>query len=81
MTDEERSVLEKLGFRLEDGAVKHLKLGIVERCEVFEGFASLAELEAFAKAMLRTRCPMKTRVTLHTPMPPSTTITNPIRLK
>lgn len=59
MTDEERGVLEKLGFRLEDGAVKHLKMGIVERCEVFEGFASLAELEAYAKAMLRTRCRLR----------------------
>ncbi|CAM5786602.1 MULTISPECIES: hypothetical protein [Brevibacillus] len=56
MTEEEWGILYKLGFRMEEGKVKHLKLGVVKEIEDFSGFDSLSELEAFAKECLRTRC-------------------------
>ncbi|MEJ8544660.1 hypothetical protein [Brevibacillus borstelensis] len=56
MTEEEWNVLYKLGFRVEEGKLKHLKLGVVKEIEDFSGFGSLADLEAYAKECLRTRC-------------------------
>ncbi|QQE75826.1 hypothetical protein KDJ56_07845 [Brevibacillus composti] len=59
MTEQEWSLLARLGYRLEDGKVKHLKLGIVLEVEDFSGFDSLSALEAYAKERLRTHCLLK----------------------
>jgi hypothetical protein len=57
LTDEQRQILEKFGFRLDGSTVKHRKLGIVKEREAFESFASMEDLEAFVKSLLRSQCP------------------------
>ncbi|MFD2371000.1 hypothetical protein ACFSO0_13850 [Brevibacillus sp. GCM10020057] len=56
MTDEQMAVLQKFGFREEDGQLKHFKLGIVRQKEVFAGFASTEELQEYARQILRSQC-------------------------
>lgn len=59
MTDEQQAILEKFGFRLENGQVKHSKLGIVKEEEEFESFSNLEELREHVKEMLRNQCQWK----------------------
>ncbi|MGG1659287.1 hypothetical protein [Brevibacillus sp. NRS-1366] len=59
MTKEQQAVLEKFGFKMEKGRVKHDKLGIVREIEEFLGFTNLVELEEYVKQILRNQCQMK----------------------
>lgn len=56
MTDEQRILLEKFGFRLEAGMVKHPKMGIVRKEEEFARCATPEELRQFIGELLRTQC-------------------------
>ncbi|GED70544.1 hypothetical protein BRE01_42460 [Brevibacillus reuszeri] len=59
MTEEQRAILEKFGFSLEDGKVKHSKLGIVREIEDFMSFSTARELQEFVKEILRNQCQLK----------------------
>jgi len=61
VTDEQKAVLEKFGFREEGGQLKHFKLGIVREKEEFAGFASVQELQEYVKQILRNQCLWKRR--------------------
>ena len=56
MTDEQRTLLEKFGFRLEAGMVKHPKMGIVRKEEEFARHAAPDELRRFVGELLRNHC-------------------------
>lgn len=56
MTEEQRAVLEKFGFRIEAQEVKHSKLGIVRGIEEFAGMKSAEELQQYVKDLLRNQC-------------------------
>ncbi|MGZ0050056.1 hypothetical protein [Brevibacillus gelatini] len=59
MTDEQLAILKSFGFCMEQGQVKHLKLGIVTDSKEFAGFSSAEELRAHVKALLRNQCQWK----------------------
>lgn len=61
MTNEQRAILEKFGFRVVDGLVKHSKLGIVKELEEFRSFSTPEELQESIKQMLRDQCLWKRR--------------------
>lgn len=56
MTEAQQSLLKKFGFRLENGKVKHAKLGIVKEQEEFERYTDLEELREHIKHILRNQC-------------------------
>ncbi|WP_235617508.1 MULTISPECIES: hypothetical protein [Brevibacillus] len=56
MTNEQKAILEKFGFRIEGEEVKHLKLGIVRNKKEFVRHASSEELQDYIKSILRNQC-------------------------
>lgn len=59
MTDEQRALLEKFGFCLEAGIVKHPKMGIVRKEEEFARCATQEELRAYIRELLQNQCRWK----------------------
>lgn len=59
MTDEQKAILEKFGFRVENGQVKHSKLGIVKEQEEFDSLTDPQQLREHVKAVLRNQCQWK----------------------
>lgn len=59
MTDEQIAILQAFGFCVENGQVKHLKLGIVTDSEEFARFSQAEELRAHIKSLLRNQCQWK----------------------
>ncbi|EJL26533.1 hypothetical protein [Brevibacillus sp. BC25] len=56
MTNEQKAILEKFGFRIEGEEVKHLKLGIVRNKKEFVSHATSEELQDYIKSILRNQC-------------------------
>ncbi|MGN7470101.1 hypothetical protein [Brevibacillus sp. SAFN-007a] len=59
MTEEQMAILKAFGFCVENGQVKHLKLGIVTDRKELARFSSAEELRAHIKSLLRTQCQWK----------------------
>ncbi|WGV58274.1 hypothetical protein QIH01_22715 [Brevibacillus brevis] len=59
MTNEQKVILEKFGFRIEGEQVKHLKLGIVRNTKEFVCHATPEELQDYIKSILRNQCQWK----------------------
>ena len=59
MNEQQQSVLEKFGFSIKDGKVKHSKLGIVREIEEFTSFSKEEELQEYVKQILRNQCQLK----------------------
>lgn len=56
LTEAEKNLLEKFGFRINGSVVAHKKLEIEKDISQFAGFATLEELEQQIKTMLRSQC-------------------------
>ncbi|WP_256973802.1 hypothetical protein [Brevibacillus brevis] len=59
MTNEQKVILEKFGFRIEGEQVKHLKLGIVRNTKEFVCHATPEGLQDYIKSILRNQCQWK----------------------
>ncbi|WP_289139078.1 hypothetical protein [uncultured Brevibacillus sp.] len=59
MTEEQKTVLAKFGFIIEERRVKHSKLGIVREIEEFTSFSNEEELQEYVKQILRNQCQLK----------------------
>ncbi|WP_254457074.1 hypothetical protein [Brevibacillus sp. HB2.2] len=59
MTNEQKVILEKFGFRIEGEQVKHLKLGIVRNIKEFVCHPTPEELQDYIKSILRNQCQWK----------------------
>ena len=59
MNEEQKTVLAKFGFIIEEGRVKHSKLGIVREIEEFTPFSKEEELQQYVKQILRRQCQLK----------------------
>ena len=56
MTDEQIAILQAFGFCVENGQVKHLKLGIVTDSKEFARFSTPEQLREHIKQLLRNQC-------------------------
>lgn len=59
MSEEQQAILAKFGFIIEEGRVKHSKLGIVREIEEFTSFSKEEELQEYVKQILRNQCQLK----------------------